>query len=268
MSPHLKRWITGIIAAPLLFLIIRYGSQDLFAALILLVSLTACYEYNRMIFGVGRVWEKAEGIIIAFFIFLSFYAGDIRLINAVVVFSVISIFILFLLRIKDTPIDINALGKVVLGFLYVPFMLSHFIFIRRTDDGMIWVFFIIVLAFSGDIAAYYVGRTMGKRKLFLLVSPGKTVEGTVGLVAGSIAGCVIFQGLFFPSLAIMHAIILGFLGSIIGQLGDLCESALKRASGVKDSGSILLGHGGLMDRLDCLLFIAPFVYYYQLFLIS
>jgi phosphatidate cytidylyltransferase len=268
MSPHIKRWITGIIAVPLLFLIIWYGSEEVFAAFIIFVSVAACYEYNKMIFEAGFSWEKWEGLIIAFFIPLTFFIGDARLINAFVAFSVLCVFILFLLRIKEQSFEISSLSKVVLGFLYIPFMISHLILIRRADNGILWVFFIIVLAFSGDIAAFYVGRMVGRRKLFPLISPGKTVAGTVGLVLGSVTGCILFQIILFRALPLIHAVILGFFGSIIGQLGDLCESAIKRASGVKDSGYILLGHGGLLDRLDCLLFIVPFVYYYQLFLIS
>ncbi len=130
-----------------------------------------------------------------------------------------------------------------------------------------WIFFILVLAFSGDIAAYYVGSRMGKRKLLPKVSPGKTVEGTIGLVVVSIAGCLLFRQLFFPLLSVPHAVILGLVGSIAGQLGDLCESALKRAAGVKDSGVMLPGHGGILDRLDCLMFITPFMYYYRVFII-
>ena len=127
--------------------------------------------------------------------------------------------------------------------------------------------FILVLAFTGDVAAYYVGKGMGKRKLLPHVSPGKTVEGTIGLVAGSIAGCLLFRQLFFPLLPVAHAVILGLVGSVTGQLGDLCESAFKRAAGVKDSGALLPGHGGILDRLDCLMFIAPVVYYYQALII-
>jgi len=151
--------------------------------------------------------------------------------------------------------------------MYIPLLMSHFILIRQTSSGVLWIFFILVLAFSGDIAAYYVGRRMGKKKLLPGVSPGKTVEGTIGLVAGSIAGCLLFRQLFFPLLSVPHAVILGLVGSIIGQLGDLSESALKRSAGVKDSGVILPGHGGILDRLDCLMFITPFVYYYQVFII-
>ncbi len=268
MSPHVKRWITGIIAAPLLFLIIWYGSEEVFAAFIVLVVLAAFHEYNKLVFGSAHFWEKWIGVVLAFFIPTAVFTGNTRLILAVVALSVLSAFIIFLSQIKDSSFNINHLGKLVLGLMYVPFMVSHFILIRQAENGVLWVFFILVLAFSGDIAAYYVGKTIGKRKLIPVVSPGKTVEGTLGLIAGSTAACVLFKVLFFPVLPLIHALILGFLGSIIGQLGDLCESAMKRASGVKDSGSILLGHGGLLDRLDCLIFIAPFVYYYQIFLVK
>jgi phosphatidate cytidylyltransferase len=125
-----------------------------------------------------------------------------------------------------------------------------------------------VLAFAGDIAAYYVGRRLGRKKLLPEVSPGKTVEGVIGLVVGSIAGCLLFRHFFFPLLPVVHTVVLGLVGSVIGQLGDLCESALKRAAGVKDSGTLLPGHGGMLDRLDCLMFITPYVYYYQALVIK
>lgn len=268
MTPHVKRWITGIITAPILFLIVWYGSEGVFAALIVLVILAAFHEYSNLVFGPGYLLEKGEGMIIAFLIPATVFTGNIHMVLAVVSFSILGVFILFLLRISEPSFDIDPLVKLVTGVMYIPFMLSHFIMIRQTENGVLWVFFILVLAFSGDIAAYYVGKTIGKRKLIPVVSPGKTVEGTLGLIAGSTVVCVFFKALFFPALPLVHALVLGFLGSIIGQLGDLCESAIKRASGAKDSGTILMGHGGLLDRLDCLIFIVPFVYYYQIVLIK
>jgi phosphatidate cytidylyltransferase len=270
MNTHVKRWITGIIAVPFLFLIIGYGSGEVFAAFIVFVVLVAFYEYNELVFGSAVFWEKRVGMIIAFFIPATAFTGDTRLLLAVTAFSILSAFVLFLLHIKNNnqSLDITPLAKLVLGLMYIPFMLSHFIFMRQSEDGILWIFFILILAFSGDITAFYVGKSMGKRKLIATVSPGKTVEGTVGLIIGSMAGCALFAWLFFPSVLWTHAVILGFVGSIIGQLGDLCESLIKRASAVKDSGSILMGHGGLLDRLDCLIFIVPFVYYYKVFFIQ
>ncbi len=267
MNPHLKRWATGVIAVPILIGIVAYGSEGMFTLLITIATLVGMAEYNRMVFGPGFRWEKAETLVVALLILTAAAAGDRVLLTAVLSFAVMAILMLNLLRIDEEGPDMIRVGKVITGIMYIPLLMSHFILIRQTSMGVLWIFFILVLAFSGDIAAYYVGRRMGKKKLLPRVSPGKTVEGTIGLVAGSIAGALLFRQLFFPLLSAPHAVILGLVGSIVGQLGDLCESALKRAAGVKDSGVMLPGHGGILDRLDCLMFITPFVYYYQVFII-
>jgi phosphatidate cytidylyltransferase len=268
MTTHLKRWLTAVVAVPLLFVIIFFGSDTLFSAVITGVILLGVHEYQHIVFGAGHLWEKAQGLLIGFLIPLTVYFGNMQLLLAVLSFSVLLVFFTYLLRIKEDHFDILPVGKMILGFMYVPLMMSYFILIRRLDQGVLWIFFLLVLAFSGDVTAYYVGKNFGKQKLLPLVSPNKTVEGTIGLFVGGTAGCVIFQQIFFPALPVVHAAALGFFGSVLGQLGDLCESAMKRASGVKDSGVILPGHGGILDRLDCLIFIAPFVYYYYAFIIK
>ncbi len=267
MSPHIKRWITGIIAVPILISVILYGSEGLFAGFITFIILGAVFEYNRMMFNEESSWEKWEGLAVALLLPVAAFSGDFRIILAVIAFSVLGVFVLFLLRINIHTLDTSPLCRIVLGVMYIPFMLSHFILMRKTDDGIVWIFLILVVAFSGDIAAFYIGRMMGKKKLLPVVSPGKTVEGTIALFMGCVAGCVVFRYVFYPTLPVVHAVIIGLLGGILGQLGDLSESMIKRASGVKDSGSFLIGHGGLLDRLDCLIFIAPFVYYYKLFIL-
>jgi phosphatidate cytidylyltransferase len=128
--------------------------------------------------------------------------------------------------------------------------------------------FVLVLAFAGDITALYIGKYFGRHKLIPLVSPGKTVEGTIGLILGSTAACMIFGYFFFTEVSLAQIAIVAFIGSIIGQLGDLSESAIKRNYGLKDASSLLPGHGGLLDRMDCLIFIAPFVYYYRIYVIG
>ncbi|MGA3208369.1 MAG: phosphatidate cytidylyltransferase [Syntrophales bacterium] len=266
MTPHIKRWISGVIAVPMLFTIIFYGSEVVFCVFIIVIIIGAVIEYNRMVFNGGFVREKLQVLIIAILIPLAAFSGDLRILLAVIALSTLAVFSLSLFGMNDHSIDAVSVSKLVFGFIYIPFMLSHFILLRHSNDGMMWIFFILILAFSGDIAAFYVGRSLGKRKLMPAVSPGKTVEGTAGLLIGSVIGCVLFQQLFLPRLPVFHASVLGLSGGIMGQLGDLCESVIKRASGVKDSGSLVLGHGGLLDRLDCLIFIAPYVYYYRIFL--
>lgn len=267
MNPHMKRWATGVVAVPILIGIVGYGPEWMFALLIALATLVGMAEYNRMVFGAGFWWEKTETLATAALILIAVASGNGVLLTAILSFAVMAILMLNLLRIDDQGLEMIRVGKVMLGIMYIPLLMSHFILIRQTSSGVLWIFFILVLAFSGDIAAYYIGRAMGKKKLLPKVSPGKTVEGAIGLVVGSVAGCLLFRQLFFPLLSVPHAVILGLVGSIAGQLGDLCESALKRAAGVKDSGVILPGHGGILDRLDCLMFITPFVYYYRVFVI-
>ncbi len=268
MNPHLKRWATGVIVVPILFLTIAYGAETIFTLLIIIAALVGVTEYNRMVFGTGLWREKVETLAVALLILIAAAVRDRVLLVAVLAFAVMVILMLNLLRIRQEGLDISRVGKVILGVMYVPLLMSHFILIRQEPEGIRWIFFILVLAFSGDIAAYYVGRGMGRRKLLPEVSPGKTVEGTIGLFAGSIIGCMLFRQLFFPILPVSHTVILGLVGSVAGQLGDLCESALKRTAGVKDSGTLLPGHGGILDRLDCLMFITPFVYYYRVLIIQ
>ncbi|MCL5808314.1 MAG: phosphatidate cytidylyltransferase [Deltaproteobacteria bacterium] len=268
MNPHAKRWATGVIAVPILFFIIAYGSETIFALLIIIVTLVGVMEYNRMVFGTALLREKVETLTVALLILIAAITGDRVLLVAILSFTVMTSLMLNLLRIKKEGLDMIRVGKVILGVVYVPLLMSHFILVRQEPAGIRWIFFILVLAFSGDIAAYYVGKKLGRRKLLPEVSPGKTLEGTIGLVIGSIIGCLLFRQLFFPMLPVLHTVILGLVGSVAGQLGDLCESALKRAAGVKDSGTLLPGHGGILDRLDCLMFVTPFVYYYRVLILQ
>jgi phosphatidate cytidylyltransferase len=267
MNPHVKRWLTAVIVVPWLVGIISYGSEMLFTALILFFIVGGMVEYNHMVFEKSQILEKSECLIAAILFPLAAYGGDYHLMLSVVTFFILGVFLIFPATIKQQSFDMTSVMKVIAGSMYIPFMMSYFIFMRMMTDGIIWIYFVLVLAFAGDTVAFYVGRKFGKTKLLPLVSPGKSVQGAIGLIAGSALACILFQYFFLKGVNIIHAIILGIVGSIIGQLGDLCESAFKRASEMKDSGTILPGHGGFLDRLDCLLFIAPFVYYYKQFII-
>lgn len=263
VSSHIKRWVTGIIAVPLLAAIIIFGGEKIFAVLIAAVILVGVVEYSAMVFGQSHAWEKTELIVAAVLVFLAMYAGKTPFVLAALIISFIMVFCLALPRVSAQNPDFMPAAKVVLGIVYVPLLMAYFLLIRRFENGVLWVFFALVVAFAGDTGAFYVGRTWGKRKLLPAVSPGKTVEGIYGLIAGGVIGCLLFQHFLLPEIPLVHAVLMGFFGSLLGQLGDLWESLLKRASGVKDSGAILPGHGGILDRLDSLLFIAPFIYYYR-----
>lgn len=268
MTGHLKRWITGIVAVPVLFYLVCFGGPFLFAALIALLLAGGMFEYHRMVFGKGRPLEMAEGICAAILFPMAALVGGAGLLAASAVLSFIVVFLLYLFRAGEALPEIADLMKVVSGIVYLPFLFGHAVLIRSLDNGIAWIFFVVILAFSGDITAFYVGRKWGRRKLMPLVSAGKTIEGTLGLIAGTIIGCLIYRTFFLPELSPAGTVVLAFLGSLLCQLGDLFESAIKRSARVKDSGFLFPGHGGVLDRLDSLVFMVPFVYYYQTLVIS
>ncbi|MFO7569647.1 MAG: phosphatidate cytidylyltransferase [Smithellaceae bacterium] len=265
---YLQRWLTGVVLAAAILLIILFGSVEVLASVITIVSVVATWEYNNIVFGKGFFKEKFESLFFAFLIPPIVLLGNFQIINAALVFSFIIVFIVFLWRVTEDNFDVASVAKVIFGIIYIPFLVSHFILLRQLDNGIYWIFLVLVIAIVGDTVALYVGKTLGKRKLLALVSPGKTVEGTLGLIVGSSIAACVFGYFLFPDLSIHHFLILGFTGGIIGQLGDLCESSIKRNYGLKDASALLPGHGGLLDRLDSLIFIAPYIYYYKIFVVG
>ena len=169
--------------------------------------------------------------------------------------------LLFLFRLPMITEVHHRLGWLVLGLVYLPFLLGHLMQLRLLPDGRQWIFMTLIVIMSCDTFAYFVGSKIGKRKLYPAVSPNKSIEGGVGGLVGSVFAVIIVKFTFLPILGFFDAVWIGLLLGIMGQLGDLFESLLKRACQVKDSGNIIPGHGGMLDRLDSLLFAFPVVYY-------
>ena len=136
-------------------------------------------------------------------------------------FSVLIVFILFVLSIKESNYDVLSVAKVIFGIMYIPFLMSYFISLRMMEKGILWILFVLILAFAGDIAALYVGKYFGKHRLAPLVSPGKTLEALAGLVSGSTGACLIFSYYLLPEIPLTQIATLAFTGSIIGQMGDI-----------------------------------------------
>ncbi len=263
----MQRWITAAVAVPVILVVIIYGNEAVFALFITVLALIGLAEYNKMALPAEKKSEKLQVLAAGFLIMASAYAGGIDLLIALVTLTVIGVFAAYLLQLRKSPESLDSPVKVVFGALYIALMMSYFILLRAEEQGRTWIFFLIVLAFANDVSAFYVGRTWGRRKLSPHVSAGKTVEGSIGGIAGAMIVCVAFCFLFLKDVPLYHAAVIGFFGSILGQMGDLCESIVKRVSMVKDSGSVLPGHGGVLDRLDAFLFIAPFVYYYKMLIL-
>ena len=186
----------------------------------------------------------------------------------VVIVLVIATLIRAMLR--GAPFDkmIGSVGATILGVLYVALLGTHLVLIRtgfqpQLSAHLLSFFFLVLM--GADAGAYYVGRAIGKRKLAPKISPGKTWEGAVGGVAAALAMGALAHFWFFRELPLKWALPLAFTMCIVGILGDLVESALKRSASAKDAANILPGHGGLLDRLDSLLFNAPLIYYFAVF---
>lgn len=173
----------------------------------------------------------------------------------------------FLLALRDgLPAQgLASVSESLLGVVYVGFLIPHLALVRHNlgAEGVGWLFFVFLVAMLGDSAGYAVGRTWGTHKLIPHISPGKTIEGSMGSVAGNLIGAGVAWWCFLSHRSVAEVLLLGLITGGLAQVGDLCESAIKRAFGAKDSGQLLPGHGGILDRLDSLLFPAAFIYYYE-----
>lgn len=172
--------------------------------------------------------------------------------------------------LRGAPFDkmIGSVGSTILGVLYIALLGSHLVALRMWHNeavaaDMLSFFFLVLM--GADAGAYYVGRAFGKKKLAPSISPGKSWEGVVGGVAAAILMAGVAHYWFFRELPLKYALPLAVVMTVVGIFGDLAESALKRGAGAKDAATILPGHGGLLDRLDSLLFNAPLIYYFARF---
>lgn len=267
-----KRVITSLWFAPLLVVVVWFGGEGGFTVLMAVFGILAALEFYRMAAMAKLFPFTCFGLVwTAFFILgrnselLSFLTPYFTtgLLMPLLLTSAVVIPLIGLLGRRQKEGAFNSWVWTVAGILYVGWLLGHLVALRGLDDGRNWVFFILFVTWASDTFAFFVGRKFGRHKLAPSISPGKTWEGA----AGGVGAAVIMSILFFAPtpfrlpLASWQIIPLAVLVSIFGQLGDLVESLLKRNMGVKDSGSLMPGHGGVLDRIDSLVFASVVVYY-------
>jgi len=211
---------------------------------------------------------------IAIFVICLFFSDlslNLLLIQGTLIVLTAGVLIAAALRADAFDKMIASAGATILGVLYVALLGSHLISLRvgftQTLSAHLLSFFFLVLM-GADTGAYYVGRALGKHKLAPSISPGKTWEGVAGGIVAAAAMATIAHFWFFHEFPLKLAIPLALVMTLVGILGDLTESALKRGAGAKDAANILPGHGGILDRLDSLLFNAPLIYYFARFYFS
>ncbi|XEQ92799.1 hypothetical protein SCACP_16500 [Sporomusa carbonis] len=264
------RILTAVIGIPVAIYIINYGAW-VFAVAVVLLALIAWHEFYKMMqFKDIRVHYSTGliGIILAL--------GCTWLGNAQELVMVILLIVLLTMVktiLSHAIFGVSDAAFTILGTLYVGLTFAHLLLLRFTDQyayistelgslsaGAIYLWLAFVGTWASDTMAYFVGSQLGRHKLCPAISPGKTYEGAVGGLIGSVIGVTALGA--FAGLPLIHTIVIGLLVGIAAPFGDLAESALKRFTGVKDSGNILPGHGGVLDRFDAIMFAVPVVYYY------
>ncbi len=267
---HLKRLLTGVIALPILIYMIGFGPRWVFYAVLFIATIISLMEfYNITTANLPKLVKFATHLLV-FLLFLVIYQRQFLYTQFVITLFAFVPMTLFMFKYSSlNKQPASELGMAIIGPIYIAIPLSMILHIDRyyPENGYIWIFFLLVVIFASDTGAFYCGKLFGKRKLYKAISPGKTWEGAIGGVICSIIAALWFLHLVPQCQISLNMLILAVVLSVSGQIGDLVESMLKRNNGIKDSGNILPGHGGILDRIDGLLFAIPILFGYLNFLL-
>lgn len=257
------RVATAAVVIPLLLAIILRGPDALLALVVGVLALLGVAEYAAMAFP-ARPGERALNMLLGTVLVVGMAVAQHapNVLGAVLATILMVGLIWTLLVRRDFEEGLHDLGLSLVGIFYTGLLLPHFIWLRGLDHGALWVVFVLLVCMAGDTGGYAVGHALGRHKLAPRVSPGKTIEGSIGIIAASLVAGAAAQLIFLPQRTWTEAVLLSLAMSILGQLGDLSESIMKRTFGVKESGWLFPGHGGVLDRTDSLLFPVTFMYYY------
>jgi len=266
-----KRILTAFMGIPIAAYVINYG-EWLFAAAVLVLTLLAWHEFYTVLQNKSIKVFYSLGILINIFILGCAWLGNFQ--EFVIVIYVGTLLTLLKIVTSGTKFTIVDAAVSLFGISYIGMSFAHLLLLRYTDNsiylmtawgelsaGAAYVWLAFVGTWASDTFAFFVGSYLGKHKLCPGISPNKTIEGALGGMFGSLIAIVLLGVLF--KLPISHSAIMGILVGIAAPVGDLVESAIKRFAGVKDSGQILPGHGGILDRFDSILFTVPAIYYYM-----
>ena len=257
--------VTAIFLVPIVVLIVFLAPDVLFLAITALISLLALFEYNNMTAcGVRDRPYEIVTMLGGVAVFAAQYLSGLALAVLLPAILFCCLFVLGLFCARSAGRSLRLAALRALGVYYICLPFSLLIPLRAFTHGRWWVLFLLVIIWVNDSGAYITGRSFGRHKLSPVISPNKTIEGAVGgLVTGVVAAFIMngYMGLGFgPFMLTLLALLMGLVA--IG--GDLVESAIKRCVGVKDSGTIIPGHGGMLDRVDSIIFTIPLLYFFLL----
>lgn len=256
-----RRVYTALIGIPIVYAIIRYLPPWGLTLLVVIGGAIALLELTRMGFG-DRRNPALTGLAVGLTALLIVRLHWSFSIEAILLSGLAGALLATLCSSNIITSRFHDMAVALFGPLYIGLTLSTLVSTRALPSGEWLIVFIALVTWASDIGAYYAGTLWGRHPLAPSISPKKSIEGLVGGLVLAMTVALLTQVWLVPQLTMLHALVLGVLMTGTGLVGDLCESAIKRAVGVKDSGGILPGHGGMLDRLDSLLFTAPTFYYY------
>ncbi len=261
------RLLTAVVVVPVLIAAIEWRNPIGVWAIVIVATGIGLREWTGMTMKGADTVERAVVVLIGCAVGAELYwIGDTAF-ALTLAGAAIATLLFFLFRYRDIEAVAVRMIAALAGYVYVALLLAYLALAkaRPAGDGAKWVYIMLTVAWLSDTGAYFAGRFLGPlwpRKLYPSVSPKKTVIGMFGGIGGSYLALLIAKLWYFPSLSWADTVLIAVPANLLGQMGDLVESLVKRSVGVKDSGALLPGHGGMLDRIDALLFVAPAVYAY------
>lgn len=262
------RIATGLVLAPLVVLILVFLPDTAGAVMIAAAGLITIDEYDRIVRPSRRRFDAvwlAQVFALGLLFATSLHPAGALFLPGIIFLTLAALAVIRLAAPVKLEDALNDLGRPLLGVIWIGLPLGLISGILSgglaADEGGLIVLAILAMVFAGDTGAYFTGKTFGRHKLYPAISPKKTVEGGIGGLLGSVGGGLLVKAAFGLPIDWLALAAIGLLAGAAEQLGDFCESMLKRGAGVKDSGNLLPGHGGMFDRIDGVLFAGPVVYY-------
>jgi phosphatidate cytidylyltransferase len=267
-----RRFYTAFVALPLFYAIVRYLPAWAFGLLVWVGMMIALAEFYRICEAMTAAgsralqWHRGKivGLTMGAGMAASSYGYGVGGTGGILTALLLILLVAQLFVYREIRTALRDTALMLLGLLYIVYLLGHLFSLRGSEGGEFAILFLFLVTWGGDSGAYFIGTLLGCSPLAPRVSPKKTVEGAVGGLAFSMAASALGHVWFYPLPSLAHSLVIGLLLGVFGQAGDLAESLFKRSAGVKDSGDYLPGHGGLLDKVDSLIFTAPVLYYYLL----
>ena len=261
----MTRILSAAIMIPAAILVVIYAPPAYFLAGIGLLGTVCLYEYFGLIRSMGVKVQPLFGYLLFWILLIALRQGRFPF-NMVLALVLLANFLSTMWRTQQSVRErATALMSELFGVLYLALCLYPALPVRYDFGnalGLHWFLILLVVVWTGDTAALAIGKKLGRKRFAPILSPKKTYEGAIAGLLGGVFAAAILQNFFLPDLPLRHVLIVSVLLGIFGQLGDLAESMLKRAAEIKDSSQLIPGHGGVLDRMDSLLFAFPVLYIY------